>query len=247
LFNLGQFIPVFFSLIILLAVPVFFFTKRQAREEIKFFEWFLVLGMLSILALIVSPFLRPWEQIKFIALSSTVLLTAIPSNFFKKYLVFLGAVLLVFSLLFSFQSAFPRITKIDLNAIDFLKSLDEKGTILAEPSFSEHIRIETGLNERILTSLYFENKGKNSYLEESIAFLQNEEMNQQEFFEKTNLKYLILNYEDLETGKALNARNSSEFNKIYSLNYYQPCLFSFIPKNLAYSCYANETMILERN
>ncbi|MDO8537922.1 MAG: hypothetical protein Q7S21_03480 [archaeon] len=248
LYNLKAFFPIFFPLIILLILPIIFVAgKQKLSKELRFFEILLILGIISIVAMLFSPMLRPWEQIKFMGISSIMLLCCVSSNFFKKYLVFIGIIFLIFSLMFSFQAAFPRITKTDLKAIDYLNELNSNGSILAEPSFSEHIRIQTGMNDRLLTSLYFENQGANSFLQESIAFLQNEEMNQQQFFEKTNLEYVILNYEDLETGKALNARESSEFNKIYSLNYYQPCLFSFIPKKLAYSCYANETMILEKN
>lgn len=250
LFNLGSFIPLFFALILLLVLPILFVSfKQKLSQELRFFQIFIIIGAGSIIALVFTPFFRPWEQIKFMSISSIVLLCCVPSNFFKKYLKLIGAVFLVFSLLLSFQVVFPRITKIDQIAVGFLSELNPSGTILAEPSFSEHIRIQTGINDRLLTSLYFENQGAKSFLPESISFLQNEFSEQQEkdFFAKTNLHYLILNYEDLETAKSVNARNSNQFNKIYSLNYYQPCLFEFIPKNIAYSCYANETMIFEKN
>ena len=250
LFNLGSFIPLFFVLILLLVLPILFVSfKQKLSEELRFFQIFIIIGIISIIALLFTPFFRPWEQIKFMSISSIILLCCVPSNFFKKYTAFIGIIFLIFSLLLSFQVVFPRITKTDQNAISFLAELNSTGTILAEPSFSEHIRILTGMNDRLLTSLYFENQGEKSFLSESISFLQNEfsAVEEKEFFAKTNLHYLILNYEDLETAKAVNARNSNEFNKIYSLNYFQPCLFDFIPKSIAYSCYANETIIFEKN
>ena len=247
-----SFKPAFFVSVLisyLLIIPlIYFIWKNGLNKKADYWKYFIFLSLISLTTVFLTPFLRAWEQIKFLSLSSIIVLACI-QVFDKKVKIYAGVYVLILfcsSLVMCFQGFYPSTMKQDFSSMKFLEEFTEKGSILAEPSFSEHMRNTTGLNERILTSLYFENTGKNSFLKESLNYLTFQEIeNEKEFFEKSDLRFIALNFEDKATRNTDKIEEKETFNKIYSMKYYRKCLIQ--NKIIGYTCGWNETEVLEYN
>ena len=233
----------------LLIIPLLYFIwKKGISEKADYWKYFIALSIIALTTVFLTPFLRVWEQIKFLSLSSIIVLGSI-KVFDKKVKIFAGIYALVLFcsvLVMSFQGFYPSAMKQDFSSMKFLEEFTENGSILAEPSFSEHMRNTTDLDNRILTSLYFENAGKNSFLKESLHYLTFQEIeNEKEFFEKSGLRFIVFNFEDKATRETQKIEEKEIFNKIYSMKYYKKCLIQ--DKTIGYTCGWNETEILEYN
>jgi hypothetical protein len=246
-----SFKPAFFVSVLItyiLIVPlIYFICKNGIKEKAIYWKYFVFVSLISLSTVFLTPFLRVWEQIKFLSLSSIIVIGSIES-FNKKvkiYAIIYALILLLSSFVMSFQGFYPSTQKEDFHSMKFLEKT-KKGSILAEPSFSEHMRNSTSLNERILTSLYFENAGKKSFLKESLHYLAFQEIeNEKEFFKKSNLRFIVFNFEDRAVRNIKKIEGKEIFNKIYSMKYYRKCLIPF--KAIGFACNWNETEILEYN
>ncbi len=237
------------SLAYLLVVPlVYFIFKNKIEEKAGYWKYFVFISLIGLTTVFLTPFLRVWEQIKFLSLSSIIVLACI-KVFDKKVKIYAGVyalILLVSAVFMSFQGFYPSTQKQDFYSMEFLEEFSEKGSILAEPSFSEHMRNKTELDKRILTSLYFENTGKNSFLKESLHYLTFQELeNEEEFFEKSDLRFIVFNFEDKAVRNTEKIEEKEIFNKIYSMKYYKKCIFG--ENDLSFACGKNETEILMYN
>lgn len=256
--NLGMdfvslsFKPAFFASVLIsyiLIIPlIYFIWKKGIPKKVNYWKYFIFLSLIALTTVLLTPFLRVWEQIKFLSLSSIIVLACI-QVFDRKVKIYAGIYVLVLfcsALVMCFQGFYPSTKKQDFHSMEFLEEFTEKGSILAEPSFSEHMRNKTELDERILTSLYFENTGKNSFLKESLTYLTFQEIeNEKEFFEKSGLRFIVLNFEDKAVRNTEKIEEKEIFNKIYSMKYYRKCLIQ--NKEISFACGMNETEILEYN
>ena len=135
----------------------------------------------------------------------------------KIYTVIYALILFCSVLVMSFQGFYPSTQKEDVYSMKFLEDFTENGAILAEPSFSEHMRNQTILDKRILTSLYFENTGKNSFLKESLHYLTFQKIeNEKKFFEESDLRFIVFNFEDNAVRNTKKIEEKEYFDKIYS-------------------------------
>ncbi len=236
------------SITYLLIIPlIYFIYKNGMKKKANYWKYFIFISLIGLTTVFLTPFLRVWEQIKFLSLSSIIVIGCIKvfDKKMKIYSIIYALILLSSALFMSFNGFYPSAQKQDFTAMKFLENT-EKGSILAEPSFSEHMRNTTGLADRILTSLYFENAGKKSFLKESLHYLTFQEIeNEKEFFEESNLRYIIFNFEDKAMRNTEKIEAKETFNKIYSMKYYKKCLIE--NKTIAFACRWNETEILEYN
>jgi hypothetical protein len=234
----------------LLIIPlIYFIYKNKMKEKADYWKYFIGLSLIALTTVFLTPFLRVWEQIKFLSLSSIIAIGSlkITDKKVKVYIIIYVLVLLCSSFVMSFQGFYPSAQKEDFHSMKFLEEFTKNGSILAEPSFSEHIRNSTFIPEnRILTSLYFENTGKNSFLKESLQYLTFQKIeNEKEFFEESNLRYIVFNFEDKAVRNTKEITSKETFNKIYSAKYYRNCLIQ--SKEISFACGWNETEILEYN
>ena len=241
----------YFSVLITYAliIPLIYFVwKNGIEKKADYWKYFILVSLISLTTVFFTPFLRVWEQIKFLSLSSIIIMGCI-KVFDKKvkiYAVIYAVILLLSSLVMCFQGFYPSTTKQDFTSMKFIEEFTEQGTILAEPSFSEHMRNSTELDKRILTSLYFENAGQNSFLKESLQYLTFQELeNEKEFIEKSELKFIVFNFEDNAVRNTKEIESKEFFDKIYSMKYYKECLIQYKP--ISPACAWNETKILAYN
>jgi hypothetical protein len=243
--NLKHFLPIILGLTLVLSIPIALHSiKKNALKQFLFWKYFFFMGIISIMVFPLTPILRPWEHLKFMALSISILIGVISSPFIKKFSIIIAALFVITSLLAVTHLIFPKTSKIDLNAFKFLENT-EKGSILVEPSAGEFLRNKNIQEKRILTSLYFENEGKNSFLQESIKTLVNQKISK-EFAKKTNLKYILLNFEDQALRGTSNYNENKNLNKIFTINYSFNCLLP-LSKKIAIFCGKNETKIFAFN
>ncbi len=246
-----SFKPAFFISVLItyvLIIPlIYFIYKNGIEKKVNYWKYFIFVSLIALTTIFLTPFLRVWEQIKFLSLSSIIVISSI-KLFDKKMKIYTGIyalVLLCSAVFMSFQGFYPSTQKQDFYSMEFLEEFTEKGSILAEPSFSEHIRNSTELDKRVLTSLYFENAGKNSFLKESLTYLTFQEIeNEKEFFEKTNLEFIVFNFEDKAVRNTEKIASQNYFDKIYSIKYRKNCL---IKNSVSFACGLNETEILKYN
>ncbi len=168
-------------------------------------------------------------------------------NLVKKIVLLLAVFLLFTGCITSIQTLYPKVTKEDINAINYLNSLKVRGKILADPTFSEKIFVLTPLKEKLLTALNFEGTSSNNLLNQSLEYLGNPSMEkEQEFLKKSGLEFIVLNFEDKEVRGIEKFEEKDYLNKIYSLNYSNDCIFD---KNMFYGfvCGELETIIYQRN
>ncbi|MBU2476725.1 hypothetical protein KKG83_04605, partial [Candidatus Micrarchaeota archaeon] len=213
----------------LLIIPlIYFIYKNKIEEKANYWKYFIALSLIALTTVFLTPFLRVWEQIKFLSLSSIIAIGAIKvfDKKMKIYVLAYALILLCSSFVMSFQGFYPSAQKEDFYSMEFLQDFTQEGAILAEPSFSEHIRNSTLIEEnRILTSLYFENAGNNSFLKESLHYLTFQGIeNEKKFFEESNLRFIVFNFEDKAVRNTEEIEEKETFNKIYSAKYYRNCL-----------------------
>ncbi len=247
-----SFKPAFFFSVALsfaLIIPLLYFVfKKGIQEKAVYWKYFALISVIALTSVFLTPFLRVWEQIKFLSLSSIILLGTIKvfDGKVKIYAIIYALILVFSSFALSFQGFYPSTQKQDFNSMKFLEEFTSQGTILAEPSFSEHMRNSTSLDDRVLTSLYFENAGKNSFLKESLQYLTFQETaDTKKFFEESGLRFVVLNFEDNAARNTEKIESEEFFDKIYSLKYYKKCILPV--KEIAFACGMNETRILQYN
>lgn len=162
------------------------------------------------------------------------------------FAVFLAALMLCTALPLSFQTIFPRVTAMDAHAVWFLEQRHEQraGKILAAPGVSEHLRIATGLDDALITSLFFEESGETA-LGEALTVLMHEHNAPGEFLADEGVRYIITNFEDAQLRGTREFADVPWLDKRYELAYYQGCAFAFIPKQAAYACGRNKTEVFE--
>jgi len=247
-----SFKPAFYISILItyaLIIPlIYFIWKNKTEKKSDYWKYFILISLISLTTVFFTPFLRVWEQIKFLSLSSIIIIGCIKvfDNKMKVYAVIYAVILLLSSLVMCFQGFYPSTQKQDFTSMKFIEEFTEQGTILAEQSFSEHMRNSTELDKRILTSLYFENAGKNSFLKESLQYLTFQELeNEKEFIEKSELKFIVFNFEDNATRNTEKIESKEFYDKIYSMKYYKNCLIQ--NKLIGFACGWNETRILKYN
>ncbi len=227
-----------------------FSIKNQKQNQVFdfFFAWnaLAVIGMLSFF---LTDLFRPWEHMKFAAFSVLFLLPLLYSARRLKYFSAFAVILLVISLPISCQILFPKITQTDSHAINFLENNSGQGNIIAEPSFSEYIRIKApSLSDRLVSSLYYENLAKESIMHNTLLFLMlDSSLDEQAYLLQSGASHLILNYEDFAVRNAELFYEKPYLDKVYSLNYYNNCPFPFISRQTAYACYENKTEIFRVN
>ncbi len=227
--------------------------KQPFTAGIFFCAVWLCISILGVVSFAFTNVFRPWEHPKFLALAAMPVLFGVAiGNNAKKFAFFLIAVMLLLSVLLSFQVIFPRVTATDFNAISFLSEKtsaanSDAGTILAAPSLSEYIAVTTDLDSLLLTSLHFESARSAQMLEGALLYLMHRSPDEHGFVRKNNLRYIILNFEDAQA-RGISAFSEKPYlDRVYTLGYYRNCTFAFIPKSLAYACYGNETVLLRVN
>lgn len=250
-YNLRNVMPGLVFATVIFFIPLMYIVfKERIRKEMRFFIYWNVLSFIAMLSFFFTYLLRGWEHIKFLTFSSIMIIGISKGKLMQKFVLFLAVFLLINSIVVSLQIMYPRINKPDLFAIDFLENDAEhsSGTILCGPSFSEHIRHNSGLDRRLLTSLYFENTRKESFLGESLLFMINESfLDENKFISESNMRYFITNFEDDVVRGTNQFAEADYFDKIYSLEYYQQCPFPFLPRVAGYACGWNKTQILKIN
>lgn len=226
-------------------------TKSPNRETLLFFAAWCFLSSLAAISVLFTNLARPWEMPKFVAYSSFFL---IPVFLEKKHFAFMCALsmaFLAFSLVFSSQVLFPRITREDFSAIRFLENnFTGEGRILAESSLSEYLRITApSLSPFLLTTLYYENLARESSTGKALRFLMlgKNSDDSEKFFQDSNASFLLLNYEDFAARESLVFNEKKYFDKTYSLIYCIPCPFPFLGKETSFACGCNQTELLRKN
>ncbi|MFH1895702.1 MAG: hypothetical protein ABIJ74_03980 [archaeon] len=238
-------VPITFLLIIPL---IYFIYRKGLNEKAVYWKYFVFMSLIALTTVFLTPFLRVWEQIKFLSLSSIIVLGCIKvfDNKVKIFAVAYAGILLVSAVFLSFQGFYPSTQKQDFSSMKFLEEFTQTGSILAEPSFSEHLRNSTALDERILTSLYFENAGKKSFLKQSLQYLTYQKTDDdKKFFEESNLRFIVFNFEDKAVRNTEEIEAEKVFDKIYSMKYFKECVFG--ENAISFACGWNETEILKYN
>lgn len=247
LFNLRNALPAVLATGIVFGLPAIYFSFKEKRNEIKFFLCWAGISLIGLASFLASPLFRAWEHLKFLGLSVVVLLcTAGKQKNLEAFIKIFAVAMVITALLSSFLMLFPRVSKNDLQAINFLEQNAENEKILAEPSFSEHIALNSGLGKNLVTSLYYENTLEQSIFAKSLNYLINKNPKDTGFLKENNIEFIIYNFEDSKARGVDWLKEADYWNKIYSLNYKQNCLLDFglIP---AYGCGETETAVLKAN
>lgn len=217
----------------------------------KDFEFWKALTAISFLALLASFFevsFRGWEQIKFLGLGTVFLIASIPQGKnARRYCIVLGTIALIFTLIFSFQAQYSRISRPDIKAMEFASArLGQNEKLLAEPSMSEYFGYYTGRSQSVLASLYFENSTQDSPMPGALSYLMSQGgIGGNSYLRENNVKFILLNYEDATArGTALFASEPG-IDKAYEVGYNENCPFLFIPAS--YSCGELEAKVLRFN
>lgn len=244
-FNLKDSLPILVGITIVFSIPILFFCLKQ--KQLGFFPAALL--AFSLFVLVLSLFfvgLRPWELIKFVSFAGIISLLSLKlGKIEKRFLLMLGIMLFIFSLIFSFQFLFPRLFGEETNAIQFLNNEEVNGNILAEPSFSEYLKLFSLHSEKTLTSLYFENSSQKSQLPHYLQYLMNQGIaDEQAFLEKNKIEFVLLDFED-KMNRGIEKFDEKEwFDKTYSLSFEKKCLFFESEKSM---CGKMETFLLKNN
>ncbi|MBI4044451.1 MAG: hypothetical protein HY392_01960 [Candidatus Diapherotrites archaeon] len=211
-------------------------------------------GFFSLALMASFPFTvlaRPWEQLKFVGLAGALLLAFVPfSENGKKMLVFLAAFMVVSSAVVSTHTLFPAVDKNDAQAIRALEELEleHEGRVIAQPSMAEYARAVSPTGRLFVTSLFFENSMENGVLEQSLGYLSQKKLENEDFFLRENgIRYVLLNFEDEATRGTLEFGEKEFFNQVYSLSYNNYCPLGFLGKKIGYDCGLNAAKILEFN
>lgn len=255
-FNLRNSLPVLAIAAMGFFIPAAWLMARNNHEkkpEMVFAFWWGLLSAAAAVSFLVTPLLRPWEHLKFLAIAGIIGICSVrfcgKTRNLNRFVVFLAAFMLLSSVLISLQVMYPRLNKPDLRAVAFLaaRAAGTEGTVLAEPSLSEYIRLNSGLGSRLLTSLYFENARKDSFLGESLEYLARKQGSgeEAEFVQSSRLKFIITNFEDSAVRGTEWLGGKDYINKIYSLGYRQNCPFWFLPKEAGYACGELEAEVFE--
>lgn len=251
LFNLRNHLLFLIVVSSIFLLPMIFWGWRHYRKlgtELGMMQYFATLSYLGLISVLLTPLARGWEHVKFIALGAAMVFAALQkTHCMKVFLIFLAIVALLLSTVLSFQTIFPRINKMDYNAINFLQENTKQGEmVLADPAFSEYIALSTALEKNLLTSLYFENAEENSSLALGLHYLIKPEDREaeQELFAR-GMHFIAFNFEDFATKNVPAFLEKKEFNKVYSLNYYRSCPLDFL-EFPGYGCGELETIVLEK-
>ncbi len=238
--NLSNVMPSLIFVSVIFFLPLMLIAlKQKLGKEAKFCIYWNCISFISLISFFLSPILRAWEQLKFLALSSIMLIGFSKERLMDKFVIIFAAFLLITSVVTACQVVFPRINKLDLNAIKFVEEANREsdGTILAAPSLAEYFRIYTALDPLLLTSLYFENVREDSFLADSLRYLSNDEaLDEDRFVKESNLQFIITNFEDSRIRGTDFLGGKTYLNKIYSLEYHQNCPFFFLPPTAGYDC-----------
>lgn len=249
--NLSKVMPSLIFVAIVFFIPLMFIVlKQKLGKEERFCIYWNSISFIALISFFLAPILRAWEHLKFLTLSSVILIGLSKEKWMSKFVIIFATFLLIASIVTAYQSVFPRINKLDLNAIKFMEEINKEseGTILAAPSFAEYFRIYTALDPLLLTSLYFENAREDSFLGDGLKYLSNDEtLDEGRFVKESNLKFIITNFEDARVRGTLFLEEKTYLDKIYSLEYYQNCPLAFLPAQSGYACGWNKTQILKIN
>lgn len=248
--NIRQEFPAIAVLASLLFIAIVFFAREKTpapqKNFLSFFGGFSVLLMLSF---VFTSILRPWEQVKFAGIAGVLLAPFIPlEGAGKKFLVFLGAFMVFGALFVSTNTMFPAISKNDVHAFEALEKLEKNdpGRVLAQPSLAEFARANYGYGDSFLTSLYFENPSEEEFLEESLKYLSGQSLeNEEEYFEKTGAKYVLLNFEDSALRGTEKFEEKNFLNKVYAVSFKNSCIGGIFGKTAGFDCGENEAKIFK--
>lgn len=250
--NIEWAFPALFALTAVLFLWIFF----SATEKKQVPEKNLLLGFGSFSLALMASFpatvlTRPWEQLKFVGLAGALLLGFVPFNENgKKLFVFLGAFMIVSSIIVSTHTLVPAVNKNDSHAINALEKLEleNPGSVIAQPSIAEYARAVSTTGNLFVTSLFFENSRENGLLEKSLEYLSKKKLeNEKGFLTENNIRFLLLNFEDEATRGTSEFGEKEFFDQVYALSYYNNCPLGFLGKKISYDCGLNSAKILQFN
>ncbi|MFH1751825.1 MAG: hypothetical protein ABH821_02705 [archaeon] len=247
---ISKIMPAFLIVMIVLTIPIIILSKKYLVKETKYWYYLLIISFLLSLSFFITPLLRGWEFLKFVSISSVLLIGCMTLNKnVKRFIVFFATLYLLSGLIAGFQGMYAKTTGYDLQVIDYLQPRLKDGRILAEPSYSDSMVFNSDFNKnQFITHLYLENNS-NNYSITGLKFLPSlgleNKQEELEFLKNSNTKFLVLNFEDIKTREPSGFENKEHFNKTYSLKYYQPCLFE--GGAIGLHCGINETKVLEFN
>ncbi len=232
---------------LILLVFLAYAAKKLTTPAAKYWYLYALTSGIALVSYLITPVMRSWEQPKFLSLGIACLTASIVAGkYFKK---FVYAVIIIFffaSLLSAFQIAYPKTNSLDLHAISWLESKNPEGNILADPTLSEEIANRTSLAPQIMTALQFETLTENNFVESSLKYLGNQPLeDEQAYVRESGLQYILLNFEDEKVRGTSHLDEKPYLNKVYSLNYYQPCPFGLLPVTQGFACGNLETKILK--
>lgn len=251
--NLAGVMPslIFESSIIAIIILIYAFRKVDTTA-MKYWYYYSLVSLAALYSYFVTFIFRSWEQPKFLAFGIVMVIGLTKfgkaNRIYSYFLTLLVAGMFLLSVVTSAQLVYPKVTTADYSAISWIEKQEFQGTLLTEPTFSEVIMNSTNLDEKLLTALHYEADASNLLFVEALKFLGDiNNMDELGFLERSNLEYMLLNFEDQIVRGTEHFDSKPYLNKVYSMHYYESCPFVYLPVTEGFACGVLETKIYQVN